>query len=83
MSKPIFLVGLPESTPRKEYSTISELLENKLGKDYYVLIYPNLSSNSEIKFDLKHVSDIDDVKFEELKILVKNSVNEHIKKGNR
>jgi len=71
MTKPIFLVGLPSELDIKQFETIQTLLENKLI-EYYVIVYR--TNESEIQFKCFYKKDFDDIKFEELKAIVKNEL---------
>jgi len=78
MPKPIFLVGFPKTASISEFRKASETLEEKLSKDYYVLVFPQ-GKDTEITFDIKSVEDINDQKFEDLKEIVKTLINEYKK----
>lgn len=71
--KPIFTIGFPSGNigSGKDWELIEKSLENKLC-DYHVLIYTGEFDN--LKMDLFNSKDIDDIMFEELKQIVKDSV---------
>lgn len=72
MAKPIFLIGVPKTTAIKNIENFQKSLEKKL-EDYYTLVY--LTTESEIQFKCFYEKDFDDVKFEELKQIVKENFN--------
>lgn len=71
MTKPIFLVGLPKMASIEKIENSQKSLERKL-EDYYVLVY--MTSENEIQFKCFYEKDFDDVKFEELKKIVKDAL---------
>lgn len=71
MTKPIFLVGLPQMASREQVEEVQKNLERKL-KQYYPLVY--LTNGSDIDFKCFFEKDFDEVKFEELKEIVRNAV---------
>lgn len=68
MTKPIFLVAIPF----EQYKNIDDIQKNLEGKliDYHVLIY--LHDKEEIEFKAFYEKDFNQVKFDELKQIVKN-----------
>jgi len=72
MPKPIFLVGLPQMVTQEMIENVQKTLEYKL-EEYYPLVY--LSGSSEIEFKCFFEKDFDEVKFEELKEIVRNNTN--------
>ena len=70
MIKPIFLVGLPQMTSREQVEGVQKNLERKL-EQYYPLVY--LTNGSEIDFKCFFEKDFDEVKFEELKEIVRTT----------
>jgi hypothetical protein len=70
MAKPIFLVALPHEAADK-IQDIQKSLENQLT-DYYPLIY--IHNKDEIEFRAVYEKDFDEIKFEELKEIVRGSV---------
>ena len=71
MAKPIFLVALPYEVADK-IQDIQKNLEQQLT-DYYPLIY--IHNKDEIEFRAVYEKDFDEVKFEELKDIVRGSVS--------
>jgi hypothetical protein len=71
MAKPIFLVALPCESAQN-IQDIQKKLERQLT-DYYPLIY--LHNKEEIEFRAIYEKDFDEVKFEELKDIVRGSVS--------
>jgi hypothetical protein len=71
MAKPIFLVALPYEAA-ENIQDIQKKLEQQLT-DYYPLIY--LHNKDEIEFRAVYEKDFDEVKFEELKEIVRSSVS--------
>ena len=71
MTKPIFLVGLPKGALVEEIEETQKNLESKLD-GYYALVY--LTNESEIKFKCFFEKDFDNIKFEELKQIVKEGL---------
>lgn len=72
MTKPIFLVGLPNMVSMEEVESFQKSLEHKL-EGYYTLVYN--TNESEIQFKCFYEKDFDDVKFEELKQIVKGTLS--------
>lgn len=72
MIKPIFLIGLPIETNLDIISKLSIDLAEKLS-DYHVLLYQ--TKKSEMEFKCFHEKDVDDIRFDELKQLVKDNLN--------
>lgn len=71
MTKPIFLVGLPMKTDYEYVHEAQVELDRKLD-GYYSLIYR--TNQDEIKFQCFYEKDFDEVKFEELKQIVKENL---------
>lgn len=71
MAKPIFLVALPLEAAQN-IQDIQNKLEQQLT-DYYPLIY--LHDKSEIEFRAIYEKDFNEVKFEELKEIIRGSVS--------
>lgn len=71
MTKPIFLVGIPQPENIEIIARIQETLEEKL-EQYYPLVYT--TSGSEMEFKCFFEKDFNEVKFEELKEIVRNAV---------
>jgi hypothetical protein len=70
MAKPIFLVGIPYEAAFK-IQGIQKVLEQQLT-DYHPLIY--IHNKDEIEFRAVYEKDFDEIKFEELKEIVRGSV---------
>jgi len=71
MAKPIFLVGIPHEAAFK-IQGIQKSLEQQLT-DYHPLIY--IHNKDEIEFRAVYEKDFDEIKFEELKEIVRGSVH--------
>jgi hypothetical protein len=73
MPKPIFLIGVPNDIRSEEQvHNIRKAIERKI-KDYHVLVYT--SNTSEFDFKCFYEKDFDNVRFEELKEIVKQTIN--------
>ncbi len=73
MAKPIFLVELPISTDKEEVIGIQSMLESKMT-DYYCIVYISRSSY-DIDFKVFYEKDFDEIKYEELKEMVRSNLN--------
>ena len=73
MAKPIFLVELPISTNEEEVIGIQSMLESKMT-DYYCIVYISRSSY-DIDFKVFYEKDFDEIKYEELKEMVRSNLN--------
>lgn len=71
MAKPIFLVALPYEATDK-IQDIQKSLEQQLT-DYHTLIY--IHNKDEIEFRAVYEKDFDEIKFEELKEIIRGSVS--------
>ena len=71
MTKPIFLVGLPQMASREQIEDVQKNLERKL-EQYYPLVYQ--TNGDEIDFKCFFEKDFDEVKYEELKQIVRDAV---------
>ena len=71
MAKPIFLVGLPMDFETNIVQNIQQMLEDKI-QDYHPLVYIK-KDGDEIDFKALYEKDFDEVKFEELKELVRSN----------
>ncbi len=71
MAKPIFLVGVPMDFGPQTVQAIQQMLEDKI-QDYYPLVYAK-KDGDEIDFKALYEKDFDEVKFEELKELVRSN----------
>jgi hypothetical protein len=74
MAKPIFLIALPYEAVY-DIQDIQKSLENKLT-DYHLLIYTH--NKNEIEFRAVYEKDFDEVKFEELKEIIRGTVIKHL-----
>lgn len=72
MTKPIFIVGLPLDCSDTELEYVQKLLDRKL-EDYYSLVYT--TNDNEIQFKAFYEKDFDQIKYEELKQIVQDSIN--------
>lgn len=71
MTKPILLVGLPQMVSREQIKEVKKDLERKL-EQYYLLVYQ--TNGSEIDFKCFFEKYFDEVKYEELKQIVRDAV---------
>ena len=71
MIKPIFLVGVPRNMDYEQVLNAQVELERQLD-GYYSLVYQ--TNQDEIKFQCFYEKDFDEVKFEELKQIVKENL---------
>lgn len=71
MVKPIFLVGVPFMGDNENFERLSSKFASKLI-DYYVIFYQH--NKNEYEFRVFYEKDFDEVKFEELKEIVKSSM---------
>ena len=71
MTKPIFLVGVPRNMDYEQVLNAQVELERQLD-GYYSLVYQ--TNQDEIKFQCFYEKDFDEVKFEELKQIVKENL---------
>jgi len=75
MAKPIFIIGLPREEATKQldeyYDSVRKSLEQKLAQ-YYVLVY--YSNSDDMEFKCFNDADFTDIKFEELKAMIKNEI---------
>lgn len=72
MPKPIFLAGIPRKLSSPE--SLSEL-QKKFERDmpdYHIIVYT--SDGYQIKFEVFYEKDFNEVKYKELKQIVKDSV---------
>ena len=72
MAKPIFLIGIPFSLVG-HVSKVQDFT-NKKFVDYYTLVYAH--GNQGIEFKCFYEKDFNEVKYEELKQIVKDSIND-------
>ena len=68
MTKPIFAVGLPIKETQEIIGDVQCDLDDKFN-DYQILVYPH--SGDDVKFDCFYEKDFNEVKYEELKTIVK------------
>ncbi len=73
MTKPIFLVGLPQMASLEQIEEVQKNLEQKL-KQYYPLVY--MTNSSKMDFKCFFEKDFDEVKFDELKQIVRDAVKQ-------
>lgn len=71
MTKPIFLVGVPRNMDYEQVLKAQVELERQLD-GYYSLVFQ--TNQDEIKFQCFYEKDFDEVKFEELKQIVKENL---------
>jgi pyruvate formate-lyase activating enzyme-like uncharacterized protein len=71
MAKPIFLVGVPVDFQPQTLQNIQQMLEDKI-QDYHTLVYTK-KDGDEIDFKALYEKDFDEIKFEQLKELVKSN----------
>lgn len=71
MTKPIFLVGLPQMASIEQIEEVQKNLERKI-EQYYPLVYQ--TNGNEIDFKCFFEKDFDEVKYEELKQIVRDAV---------
>jgi len=80
MAKPIFLVGLPtRGIDEGDIDYIHSKLNRELY-DYHFLIYPYYGKN--IKFECFYEKDFNEIKYEELKKIIRERMN-YKKKRNK
>jgi hypothetical protein len=73
MPKPIFLIGVSNDIRNEEQvQNIRKAIQRKI-KDYHVLVYT--SKTSGFYFKCFYEKDFDNVRFEELKEIVKQTIN--------
>jgi hypothetical protein len=79
MPKPIFLIGVPrEHNTANDLRLIQNDISNTIKGEYYVLVYSHFKK--EIEFKVFYEKDFDEVKYEELKQIVKDAVSPNLKK---
>jgi len=72
MIKPIFTIGIPNAT-QKDLINIQRNTTKQL-EGYHVLVYSYYSDDEEIKFECFYEKDFNEVKFEELKEIIKERI---------
>ena len=72
MIKPIFLVGMPKVASMEQIEQVKKSLESNLD-GFYVLVYS--THEKEMQFKCFFEKDFDNIKFEELKQIVKEGFN--------
>lgn len=77
MTKPIFIVGLPIDCSNSELERVQKSLDQKL-EDYYSLVYT--TNENEIQFKTFYEKDFDEIKYEELKQIVQDSIDKKVNK---
>jgi hypothetical protein len=73
--KPIFAVGIPlkaEPLSNKEAKKIADYICSLTNYEYHVITY-SLADNN-IKFELFNVEHVDEIKYEELKQIIKDKI---------
>jgi len=77
MPKPIFLIGLPSKYKNEKVNAnLQSIFENvgkELSGDYYVLVYIQ-EENDDFDFKCFYEKDFNDIRYEELKSLILNSL---------
>jgi hypothetical protein len=73
MLKPIFLVGIPFEYGVERITEFQKYLDLKL-EQYYPLVYS--TNGSEIEFKCFFEKDMSEVKYEELKKIITDSLNQ-------
>jgi hypothetical protein len=73
MSKPIFIVGLPEYTEQEAQRIISSALEARMP-DYHALTY--VHTGSDMNFQVFHVKDHEELDIEEIKAYLINKLKD-------
>jgi len=73
MAKPIFIIGVPELLEAEYIEKLNKDIVSKM-KDYHVFVYID-QTLKEFKFQAFYEKDFDEVKFEELKQIIKDSVS--------
>ena len=68
MTKPIFTVGLPNQATQEILKDVQSNLDGQFN-DYHVLVYSHFGE--DVKFDCFYEKDFNQVKYEELKAIVK------------
>jgi hypothetical protein len=71
MTKPIFLVGLQSSATHEDINDAAISLK-KLDKDYYVIVH--IGKTEHIEFQCFFEKDFDEIKYEEVKQIVRDSL---------
>jgi predicted DNA-binding protein YlxM (UPF0122 family) len=81
MAKPIFIVEIPEEDvqPAKfgeenAFSKLAESLQETFKDEYYVLVVTT-KTKADVDFRVFYEKDFNDVKFEELKEVVRQSIS--------
>lgn len=69
--KPIFIVELPFDSSDAEIGGVSDTLRD-IEKDYYILIHRG--NGSGVKFECFYEKDFNEVKYDELKNIVKEKL---------
>lgn len=71
MAKPIFIIGIPNST-KYDIDRIKKFIGKEMS-DYYVLVY-SVNSKFNYSFQVFYEKDFNQVKFEELKRIIKDKI---------
>lgn len=72
MTKPIFLVGFPKGSNVSDIE-IAEKVLNKSIEQYYPIVY--ISKSEDYVFQCFYEKDFNEVKFEELKQIIRDAVS--------
>lgn len=75
MPKPIFIIQIPDTERRENFELYIKQLENKFP-EYYVLIHT--APIKRVEFKMFYDNDFDEIKYEELKQLVLDSLKPQI-----
>ena len=71
MAKPIFTVGIDICSFEENYERVEKMCTEKMP-DYYVLVYS--ATTTDPIFNVYYEKDFNEVKYEELKQIVKDSM---------
>ena len=72
--KPIFIVGINDPLTPEHFQQTQDMMAEKFS-DYHVLIYQD-ESLPELRFEVFYEKDFNEVKYDELKALVKERIKE-------
>lgn len=74
-AKPILVVRIHHEAVKygKEGEAIVDRIENKLDKQYFVIILP--SNNNDVELEVLNVRDINETTVEDLRIKIKEYIN--------
>lgn len=75
MAKPILIIKLPwDIQPEAQEEIRNDLSKRDITKDYYFLSFIG-QGNEEAEFQVFYEKDFNEVKYEELKKIIKDSIN--------